>query len=265
MIELGVSYFSGLPTLVGDPEVSLQYIKVGDWLGQPASEIMDLLPDKTFLYHQASLVRTGEADTQALIANMQDWQHQTDCPWLSAHIDCHTDEETHALVYESRRPRRRSTGQMFEMICHAVQTVQAHLPVPLLLENMPHWSLPELDAVALPGFIRRVLDKTQCALLVDTAHARVSAAALGCCAQRYLEDLPLGRVVEIHVSGPRRDSGGRWTDCHEPLQDEDYALLEWLLQQVTPRVVTLEYWRDATQVREQILRLNQLIGRFNKA
>jgi len=79
----------------------------------------------------------------------------------------------------------------------------------------------------------------------------------------YLEELPLDRVVEIHVSGPRFENGW-WHDYHDTLQTEDYALLEWVLRRSTPRVVTLEYWKDIAQVREQLLRLSRLIAQADQ-
>ena len=142
--------------------------------------------------------------------------------------------------------------------------MQAHLPVPVLLENMQHWPLPEVDIAATPGFITRVLEETQSRLLLDTAHARITAAILNRSVQRYLEEFPLTRIVEIHVSSPRLEHD-QWINCHETLQETDYALLEWLLERVTPKVITLEYWKDVALAREQILRLNQLLARFNAA
>jgi hypothetical protein len=41
-------------------------------------------------------------------------------------------------------------------------------------------------------------------------------------------------------------------------------LLEWLLRRTSPRAVTLEYWKDSAQARDQILRLNELIAQVNK-
>jgi len=64
--------------------------------------------------------------------------------------------------------------------------------------------------------------------------------------------------VEIHVSGPRL-LDGVLTDCHEPLQEEDYRLLAWVLERTRPRMVTLEYARDKAALAEQIRRLQQTI------
>ena len=148
------------------------------------------------------------------------------------------------------------------MVCLIAHTVADRLTVPLLLENVEHWPLPELDIAVTPGFIGRVLDETGCGFLLDTAHAKVTAHRLKRDVCSYVEELPLHKVVEIHVCGTTFN-GERVIDSHEPLQDEDYGLLAWLLQRSAPRVVTLEYARDAHQVPAQIVRLNEIIAQAN--
>jgi deoxyribodipyrimidine photo-lyase len=144
------------------------------------------------------------------------------------------NEEIHGLIREGRRPPRYDAEEAFTLICHAAQIVQAHLPVRLLLENVPHWPLPEVDVVVMPDFIGRVLEETQCGLLLDIPHACITAATLDHDVRSYLEEFPLDRTIEVHVSGVRCENG-QWAGSHEPLQDEDYALLEWLLQRSAPR------------------------------
>lgn len=260
MTKLSATCFAGLEALAREPDICLQYVRFGDWLdSETIRQAIPLFPGQEFLYHHNGSLRASEPETRALVAALRDRQQCTQCPWLSAHLDQHTDEEIHALIYEGQRPPRYDAGQAFELLCRAVKIVQAQLAVPLLLENMQHWPLPEIDIAVTPDFIRRVLDAIGCDLLLDTAHARISAAALGCDVQSYLSQFPLDRTVEIHVSSPRREKG-EWVNCHEALQEEDYALLEWLLQRTAPEAVTLEYWRNPAQAREQMLHLARLIA-----
>jgi uncharacterized protein (UPF0276 family) len=246
--------------LLQDPEVRLQYLKVGVWLAPEAiPQRRALFPNKTFLYHYGKNLRAGESGVAASIAALQACQRLTGCPWLSAHLNHHTDDEIRALLTRGVRPPPYKAEQALELLCAAVERVQASLPVPLILENVPAWPLPESDLVVMPEFIGRVLEETDCGFLLDTAHARLTAACLAWDVHAYLQALPLERVVEIHASGPWLE-GDRWVDSHEPLQEEDYALLVWLLQRTSPRVVTLEYWRDPDRAREQLVRLNRLLA-----
>jgi uncharacterized protein (UPF0276 family) len=263
MVKLAVHYFSELLALAQDPELDFAYVKIGDWLEEAAYEALAGSLHKRFLYHARSLVRESLAETRELIAHLEGWQQRTGCAWLSAHLDYYTDSQVDAILHVGSQGYGYDVEQSFARICEAAKTVAAQLPVPLLLENVPNWPWPgEVDVGVRPDFICRVLDQTGCDLLLDMAHARIAAAALECDAQDYLQQLSLGRVVEIHVSGPRYESGA-WWDCHEALQDEDFALLEWLLQRTQPQVVTLEYWKHPARVRDQVLRLKPLLDAAN--
>jgi uncharacterized protein (UPF0276 family) len=263
VIELSINYFSGLDALARDLDLDFQYVRVGSWFDREAvSRAVAEFLGKRFLYHYNRNIRADEAKTQVLIATLVERQQQTNSPWLSAHLDQHTDEEIHDLLRKGRRPPRYGVEQSFEMICDATQTLKGHLPVPLLLENVEHWPLPEIDFAVLPDFIRRVLEEIECDLLLDTAHAQITARRLNWDVRSYMEALPLERVIEIHVCGTSRREG-QLIDSHEALKDEDYVLLEWLLRHTVPKVITLEYSRDPAQVPDQIARLNQIISQAN--
>jgi uncharacterized protein (UPF0276 family) len=259
MIELGVNYFTELPHLAEDPSVVFRYVKVGDNGEERVSQALSYLPGKTILYHCDTLVRSDPAELESLASALCAEQKRTGSPWLSAHLDCYTREEAHGYLQRGQRLPYYTEREGLDLICRAVEAIKPHLPVPLLLENMPQWPTPEWDPATSPAFIARVLEETQCGLLLDLAHVRVSAANLGREVHAYAEELPLERVREIHVSGPRRESEW-WHDSHEIMVAEDYALLEWVLRRVTPRVVTLEYWKNPAQVREQLMRLAELIS-----
>jgi uncharacterized protein (UPF0276 family) len=260
MIELAVNYFKGLANLAQEMALEFQIVRVGSWCDRDdVDKIVAEFPGKRFLYHHNRNLRADNAETQALIATLQDRQRQTGSPWLSAHLDQHTDVEIHNLLEKGCAPPRYGFEQSLEMLCDAIQTVQTHLPVSLLLENVEHWPLAKVDFAAMPDFICRVLDQAKCGFLLDIAHAEVTADILKRDVRRYIKELPLERVVELHVCGTSRRNG-RVVDSHEALQEKDYALLAWLLRCTAPKAVTLEYSRDPAVVPEQIVRLNQIMA-----
>ncbi len=150
-------------------------------------------------------------------------------------------------------------NQLFDIICHNVRALTAALPVPLLIENLDYNPGGAYDVVCDPDVIADVLAETGVGFLLDTAHARVSAARLGFGIDAYLGRLPLDRVRQIHVSGPRwRDN--TLVDTHDPLLDEDYILLDSLLQVTSPRVLTLEYDKEEAALKAQLDRLRAVIA-----
>ena len=133
--------------------------------------------------------------------------------------------------------------------------------MPVLVENLPRRSWPRPACTADPAFISAVVEETGCGFLLDLAHARVAAHYFGLPARDYVSRMPLDRLVEVHVSGPRPGPfcDGRLIDAHQPMLEADYDLLAWVLEQSTPRAVTLEYSKDRAQIVAQLVRLRALL------
>ena len=118
----------------------------------------------------------------------------------------------------------------------------------IILENAnydPNYQVPTL--VIQPEIISRVVEESDCGLLLDLSHARMSAVYLGIDMQEYVSRLPVASLRELHVAGTRYiDEQKRLVD-HYPMTDEDWSLAEWALGNIhsgawpEPRIVGLEY------------------------
>lgn len=130
-----------------------------------------------------------------------------------------------------------------------------------------HW----LRCAVLPEHITEVTREFGVGLLLDTAHASLSARALGMDAGEYLEQLPLDRLADWHVTGTQL-VGEDWRDSM-PMSEEDWALAERLTALMAegragvPAMTTLEYgglgemfeWRsDPAELEITLARLNLL-------
>ena len=153
---------------------------------------------------------------------------------------------------------QRATRRFVRQVTRLARSTQ----VDVILENTEPLPFNGYDFEVQTERITEVLEKTGCGFVLDTGHSRVSAAALKMDVYDYVNRLPLDRVVQVHVSGPRmRD--GRLVDAHEPMQETDYALLDFVLARTHPRVVTLEYVREQHALREQLFRLRDVVDRHH--
>jgi uncharacterized protein (UPF0276 family) len=152
---------------------------------------------------------------------------------------------------------------LFERACRNVAALQSLSDIPLLLENLDYNPGGAYESVCEPGFITQVLDVTGAGLLLDLAHARVSAAAFAIPVEDYLAQLPLDRVRQIHLNRPGMKDG-RLYDTHEALDEEDYGLLEAVLKKCRPWAVTLEYNRDSATLQEQLVQVAALVKRMEQ-
>ena len=137
------------------------------------------------------------------------------------------------------------------------------------LEHFPYTqAMPHIRFAADSEVFSKVIEETGCMLLLDLAHARITADTLGIDVRDYIASFPLDRLVELHITGIR-NYGGILTD-HFGMADEDWALLYWVLEQIKagkwrkPEIVAFEYggvgevfvWRtDINVLRNQVPKL----------
>ncbi len=146
----------------------------------------------------------------------------------------------------------------------------------VIIENLPYRG-PDGARLRIgqeASFLHHLCKETGCGFLLDIAHARTAAHHLGYDERIYLASLLVDRLRELHVSDVDCDEQGRLRE-HMPLSEQDWALLEWCLEQIRqgqwacPWIVAFEYggigplfaWRSESKVlAEQVPRLHRLLG-----
>ncbi len=126
-------------------------------------------------------------------------------------------------------------------VAERVRQVQDFLGRPLILEN-PSTYL-QFAGVQMPEweYLARLAEDSGCGLLLDVNNVHVSAVNHGFDAARYIEALPAGRIVQVHLAGPR-DCGTHLLDTHDsPVLEPVWALYA-LAMRLTGGVATLLEW-----------------------
>ncbi len=153
-----------------------------------------------------------------------------------------------------------------------VQQFGAHQ---IMAENVPYPDIPpnKPRVIIEPAVIHAVIETSGCGLLLDLAHARLTCEQTGMDVYDYIAQLPTDRLRELHVTGVGCNREGLRED-HLPMTDEDWALLEWALEQIhvgkwaRPYVVACEYggigpafeWRsDPAVIARDIPRMMELV------
>jgi hypothetical protein len=157
-------------------------------------------------------------------------------PWISEHI-AFTRAAGSDVGHLMPVPFTREAVQA---LAANVSLLEAAVPgVPLLLENIAY-------TITLPGemteaaFVRAVLDATGAGLLLDLENVHANAANHGYDPIAYLEQLPLDRVVEVHLAGGVWE-GGTYADTHSaPVPEESWRLLSWLAERTAVKAVMIE-------------------------
>ena len=238
--RLACNYSLPLLDLLAESRVRLDYVKLSMY-DHMEEQLARVRPFAAGLLHTLPHCGLSPAAVERV-----DWRRlnvliaQSGSPFVGVHLDVKRQDWERPI--EPVMQDGRQVQALRERSVANLQRFQELLEVPLLIENVPYnpakW---RLRTVFDPVFIRQVLREAAVDLLLDLGHARCAADYLGVDACDYLAALPLERVRELHLNGPRRSADGILLDRHYAMQETDFDLLTWTLERCTPEIVTLEY------------------------
>jgi uncharacterized protein (UPF0276 family) len=293
-MEFALNYSHAAAQLLGEGRIQIDCFKCPAWpnliaKAQGISKIYVHFPLKV------GTGIGGAVDTEtkqpADYAKIEAMLAQTGTPLVNAHLEPTVEDYPDI-------PADTVQAAHVEMLTeHAIRDVRGLVerfgPGRVVVENDHHGRGRVLRPAYMPEVIRRVVEETDCGLLLDVSHARLAAHHLGMDAQAYIAGLPTERTHEIHVSGIQRFEG-RWVEMarqagieadliqqyrrclvdHLPIIEEGWTFYVWALEQVhrgtwgKPWVITFEYggvgkiWEmvtDKAVLAEQVPRLHTLV------
>ena len=139
-----------------------------------------------------------------------------------------------------------------EMIANA-QANQANLEaklgkaIPMGVENNNYYPTGAYETVTDAEFINTLMDKLDLKLLLDVAHAQITAVNQKINLEDYLSGLNLVNAVQLHLSRPGRDpkDSSLARDFHEALENGDWEIVKMIMPRCPSlQYLTLEYYKD---------------------
>ena len=136
-----------------------------------------------------------------------------------------------------------------DRVCQHIDRVQERLQRRMLLENPSTYIEFESSTMSETVFLREVLKRTGCGLLLDVNNAHVSCTNHGRDALAYLHELPLDAVGEVHLAGFARDQDAAGAplliDSHgSPVDDAVWTLYADVIARLGPVATLLERDND---------------------
>ena len=125
----------------------------------------------------------------------------------------HLAWSSHDTVYLNDLLPLPYTDETLSRVCEHVDQVQNAMNRQMLLENPSTYIAYAETTMREVDFLREIVRRTGCGLLLDVNNVFVQAANHGFGADDYLDDFPMEHVGEIHLGGHAEDS------------DEDGSLL----------------------------------------
>lgn len=129
-------------------------------------------------------------------------------------------------------------------IARNIDIVQHALGRQVLIENPSLYVELEGHDFSETDFLRQLVKKTGCRLLIDVNNVAVSANNLGFDPYLYLDALPVDAIGEIHLAGHRPDpehGDELLIDSHDaPVSEQVWALYDDLLERTGPVPTLIE-------------------------
>ncbi|WP_026621701.1 uncharacterized protein M728_001949 [Ensifer sp. WSM1721] len=161
----------------------------------------------------------------------------------------HLAWSTHDTTYYNDLLPLPYTEASLRRVAEHIDEVQEAIGRPLLLENPSTYVVFKESTISETAFIREIVKRTGCGLLLDINNVFVSATNHGFSALDYLSDYPLEHVGEIHLAGhaEQEDDEGDLLliDSHDgPVADAVWKLFDIVIGWRSP-VPTLIEWDSA--------------------
>jgi uncharacterized protein (UPF0276 family) len=127
-----------------------------------------------------------------------------------------------------------------------IDEMQAAIGRPILLENPSTYLVFRESTMTETDFLRELVRRTGCGLLLDVSNVFVSATNHGFAPLAYLADFPLEHVGEIHLAGHTRQADDEGEplliDSHDgPVADGVWKLFERVIARRGPAPTLIEW------------------------
>jgi len=141
-----------------------------------------------------------------------------------------------------------SKNEIKERIHSNLNLIKQEFEGDIALENLNYFPTSAYDFVCDPEFINEIIIDNNVYLLLDIAHAVISAHNLDIEIMQYFKLLPLGRVREIHLSHPGIINR-QWRDLHEKPGKEEYQILDSIIQYLPEKIyILIEYYKNFSKL-----------------
>ena len=209
-----------------------------DHAGYSTHVIEQLVGQIPFVMHGVSLsIGSTSPLNRDYLAKLKALATRVRAIWISDHL-CWTGLGSHNSHDLLPLPLNEET---LRHVARRVHEVQDFLERPLVIENPSSYIQYRSSTMPEWEFLARLVDATNCGLLLDVNNVYVSAHNHRFDAERYIRALPHDNVVQIHLAGPT-DCGEYMIDTHDAPVPARVWELYALAQQLTGGVSTLLEW-----------------------
>lgn len=208
--------------------------------GKPLETLEKILERYPVVQHGVTLAIGSPAPLDFdYLKRLKDLTRKTKTPWVSDHLCWGHQPGAH---YHDLLPLPY-TQEVIKYVVERVRIVQDYLELPFALENLSSYVAFKQDEMTEWDFYSSVVEQADIYMMLDVNNIYVSSRNHGFDPKTYYQNIPMERVIQIHLAG-HSDFGDYVLDTHDhPVRNEVWDLYAEIYP-LTGGVSTLLEWDD---------------------
>ncbi len=225
------------------------YINTSD---RKLTELDTLRQHFTLIPHSLDLsLGSAEGIDEAYLEKLAELIDRVRPPWFSDHI-AFTRSGGVSIGHLAPVP---FTKEACKTIVRNITRVKTEITTPLILENITYNVRFHSHEMSEGEFVRRVLEETDCGMLLDVTNLYINSINLGIDWRTFLDEIPTDRVVQLHFVGSRKH-GRQLIDAHaDRTEDEIWNVFREVSVRCDIKGAILERDEDFPDFRELVTEL----------
>lgn len=208
--------------------------------GGPLPALLERIADRFPIVTHGLTMSLGGTDPlrNDYLGELRPFLHRYQTPWHTDHL-CFSGLEGALLHDLLPLPATHATATR---VAARVREAQDRLGVRVGVENISYYLPMGEPQMPEAVWVREVLEKADCPLLLDVNNVFVNSRNFGFDPYAWLAEIPLERVVQLHVAGHERwDDYEMWVDTHgATVLDPVHEMMAWVVERTGPLPVVLE-------------------------
>lgn len=208
--------------------------------GKPIENLERILEHYPVVLHGVTLA-IGSPDPLnfTYLKKLKALAKKTKTPWISDHLCWGRLPGAH---YHDLLPLPY-TREVIDYVAERARIVQDFLEIPFALENLSSYVAFAEDEIPEWDFYASVVEKANIYMMLDVNNIYVSSRNHGFDPKTYYQNIPLDRVLQIHLAG-HYDHGSYVLDTHDNYVRDEVWKLYSEIYPLTRGVATLLEWDD---------------------
>ncbi len=226
--------------------------------GRPLHVLDQILEQYRVVQHGVSMYfGNASRPNRDHLKKLKTLTRRTKTPWVSDHL-CWGSVDgrfTHDLL------PMPYTWEAVEKTARNIREVQDYIGLPVAVENVSSYAAFHASEMSEWEFLSEVVERADCGILLDVNNIYVSSRNHGFDPSLYLENVPHGRVAQIHIAGHTKFEKYILDTHDHPVLDPVWKLYSQAIARCGATATLLE-WDDRIPSFSEVHREALKAGKF---